>query len=180
MIPGVIADRYATALLELGEESSQLSALVEELERAAEAYASSQELRASFDNPLLPIQAKRAILTDICDRLALGVIARNALAMLIDRRRIRALPAIADRLRILADQRRGILAAEVFVAMPLRDDYFQRLARELERLTGKRIALKRTLDPSLLGGVVVRVGDTVYDGSLVTRLKHLKDTMLPN
>lgn len=51
MIPGVIADRYATALLELGEESSQLSALVEELERAAEAYASSQELRASFDNP---------------------------------------------------------------------------------------------------------------------------------
>jgi len=72
------------------------------------------------------------------------------------------------------------LAAEVFVAMPLRDDYFQRLARELERLTGKRIALKRTLDPSLLGGVVVRVGDTVYDGSLVTRLKHLKDTMLPN
>lgn len=180
MIPGVIAKRYATALLELGVEANQLDQLVGEIARAAQAYEASAELRAAFDDPLVPAAAKKAILNDVAERLGLGQTTRNALGLLLDRRRIRALPAIAARLRELADAKRGVLRAEVHAAMPLPEEYFEKLQRELERITGRRIALERKLDPSLVCGVVVRVGDTVYDGSLVARVRQMKETMLPN
>jgi F-type H+-transporting ATPase subunit delta len=180
VIPGVIAKRYATALLELGGESGQLDALVEEIARAAAAYESSDELRHAFENPLVSPAAKKAILGDIGERLALSATARSFLGILVDRRRIRALPPIAQRLREMADLRRGITRAEVSTAMPLPEEYFEKLQRELERITGRKVALDRKLDPALLCGVLIRIGDTVYDGSLIARLKQLKETMLPN
>ncbi len=179
MIPGVIAKRYATALLELGSEANQLDALVDEIARAAQAYDASSELRGAFENPLIPHGAKKLILADIVERLGLGATSRSFLGLLVDRRRIRALPAISTRLREMADLRRGLTRAEVLTAMPLPEEYFEKLQRELERITGRKVALDRKLDPSLLCGVLVRIGDTIYDGSLVARLKQLKDTMAP-
>lgn len=180
MIPGVIAKRYATALLELGSESGQLDALVDELQRAAAAYDASVELRSALADPLIAVKAKHEIVREIAQRLGLGATAKNALGLLLDRRRIRALPAIAQRLREMADDKRGVLRAEVLTAMPLPEEYFTQLQKQLERVTGRRIALDRKLDPSLISGVVARVGDTVYDGSLVARLRKMRETMLPN
>ena len=180
MIPGVIAKRYATALLELGSETGQLDALVDELQRAAAAYDASAELRAALADPLIAIQAKQQILADIAGRLGLSQAAKNTLALLLDRRRIKALPAIATRLRSMADEKRGIFRAKVLTAMPLPEEFFTQLQQQLERVTGRRIALDRKLDPSLICGVVARVGDTVYDGSLIARLRKMKETMLPN
>ena len=180
MIPGVIAKRYATALLELGAEANQLDTLVEEIARAAAAYEASAELRNAFENPLIPHVAKKLILGSVVDRLALGATTRSFLGLLVDRRRIRALPPIATRLREMADLRRGLTRAEVLTAMPLPEEYFEKLQRELERITGRKVALDRKLDPSLICGVLIRIGDTVYDGSLIARLKQLKETMQPN
>lgn len=180
MIPGVIARRYATALLELGVETGQLDALVDELHRAAQAYESSAELRNALLDPLVAIEAKKGILEDVGQRLGLGQAARNTMQMLLDRRRIQALPPIAQRLREMADDKRGILRAEVLTAMPLPEEYFTQLQQQLERVTGRRIALDRKLDPALICGVVARVGDTVYDGSLLSRLRKMKESILPN
>lgn len=180
MIPGVIARRYATALLELGTETGQLDTLVEELQRAAQAYESSAELRTTLADPLVAVQAKQQILAEVADRLGLGQAAKNTLNLLLDRRRVKALPPIAARLRAMADEKRGLLRAEVHTAMPLPEEYFTQLQQQLERVTGRRIALDRKLDPTLICGVVARVGDTVYDGSLIARLRRLKETMLPN
>jgi F-type H+-transporting ATPase subunit delta len=180
VIPGVISRRYATALLELGSESGQLDALVEELGRAAQTYEASPELRAALADPLVAVQAKHEIVNEIGQRLALGQVTKNALSLLVDRRRIKALPAIAGRLREMADEKRGIIRAEVLTAMPLPEEYFTQLQQQLERVTGRRVALDRKLDPALICGVVARVGDTVYDGSLIARLRQLKETMLPN
>jgi len=180
VIPGVIARRYATALLELGTETGQLDGLVEELARAGQVYDASVELRSVLGDPLVSADAKKGILGDVSTRLNLGQVAKNALQLLLDRRRIAALPAIAQRLREMADAQRGILRAEVLTAMPLPEEYFTQLQAQLERVTGRRVALDRKLDPSLICGVVARVGDTVYDGSLLARLRQIKETMLPN
>jgi F-type H+-transporting ATPase subunit delta len=180
VIPGVIAKRYATALLDLGSESGQLDALVEEIASASATYESSVELQHAFENPLIPAAAKKAMLHDLVEALRLGVTARSFLGLLVDRRRIKALPPIATRLREMADLRRGITRAEVLTAMPLPEEYFEKLQRELERITGQKVALDRKLDPTLICGVLIRVGDTIYDGSLIARLKQLKETMLPN
>ena len=180
MIPGVIAKRYATALLELGGEANELDALVEEIANAAAVYEGSTELRNAFENPLIPHAAKKQILGDIVGRLSLGATARSFLGLLVDRRRIRALPPIAVRLREMADLRRGLTRAEVATAMPLPEEYFEKLQRELERITGRKVALDRKLDPSLICGVRIRIGDTIYDGSLIARLTQLKEAMQPS
>ena len=180
VIPGVIARRYATALLEIGVESGRLDALVDEIKNAAEAYDNSAELRSAFADPLVPIQAKQAILSDLGQRLNFGPTTKNVLTMLLDRRRIQAIVPISQRLKEIADAQRGVLRAEVHTAMPLPEEYFTQLQQQLERVTGRRIALDRKLDPSLICGVVARVGDTIYDGSLLSRLRSIKDSMLPN
>jgi F-type H+-transporting ATPase subunit delta len=180
VIPPVVARRYATALLELGAESGQLEALVDELRRASEAYAGSAELRSTLADPLVPLAAKREIMVEVATRLNVGQTTKNALGLLVDRRRIQALPAIAQRLREMADDKRGMLRAEVSTAMPLPEEYFTQLQHQLERVTGRKIALDRKLDPTLICGVVARVGDTVYDGSLLARLRDIKESMLPN
>ncbi|MBX3232898.1 MAG: ATP synthase F1 subunit delta [Labilithrix sp.] len=180
MIPGIIARRYATALLELGVETNTLDALVDEIGRAAQAYDTSPELRSALADPLVPIQAKHAILAEVGQRLGLGQASKNVFKMLLDRRRVQAIVPIAQRLKEMADDKRGVVRAEVLTAMPLPEEYFTQLQQQLERVTGRRIALDRKLDPTLICGVVARVGDTIYDGSLMSRLRQIKDSMLPN
>jgi F-type H+-transporting ATPase subunit delta len=180
VIPSQVARRYARAVLEIGIETGTLDALVNEMSRAAEAYAGSAELRAALENPLISVLAKRAILVEISDRLGLGPTARNTLQLLSDRRRMRALPGIAQRLHEFSDQRRGVVRAEVTTAAPLGNSYYAQLQTQLEKLTGKQVVIDRREDPGLIGGVVTRIGDTVYDGSLRTRLHELKHALLPS
>jgi len=180
MIAGVVARRYANALLELGHESGQLDALVEEVTEVAAAYESSAEMRHALENPLFPYEVKKAILTDLAGTIGLGQTARNALLLLNDRRRMRALPGIAKLLREMADRKKGVLRAEVVTAAPLSEAYYGRLQQQLEKMTGKKVVIDRREDPTILAGVVTRIGDTVYDGSLSTRLQEIKHALTPS
>lgn len=180
MVPAAVAQRYAKALFALGEESNQLEALVGELTRAAEAYDASAELRGTLENPLVPHAAKVAILGDVAQRLSLGAAAKNTLLLLSDRRRMRALPAIVRELRVLSDKKRGVLRAQVTSAKPLTPAYLDRLKVQLEKMTGKKVEIDLTEDPELLAGVVARIGDRVYDGSLRSRLREMRAQLLPS
>lgn len=178
MINMTVARRYAKAILELGSEGGNLDALVEELLNLSAAYEASAELRNALENPLVPFEAKKAILGQLAERLGLSATARHTVLLLNDRRRMRVLPGIAQLLKEMTDQRRGVVRAVVTTAVPLADGYYDRLRDRLEKMTGKKVVLDRREDPSLIGGVVARIGDTVIDGSLRARLQEMKSALL--
>jgi F-type H+-transporting ATPase subunit delta len=175
-----VARRYAKAVFEIGVESGRLEALVEELGTLASAYEKSPDLQRALDNPLVTREAKKAILREVADRSGVSPAAKHALLLLGDRRRLHALPAVAKLLREMGDAKRGVLRAEVTTAVRLSDAYYAKLQQQLEKLTGRRVAIDRREDPSILAGVIARIGDRVYDGSLRTRLTELGQALQPN
>jgi len=180
MVNTNVARRYATAIFEIGRESGNLGALVEEIVFFAQNYAASRELRNALENPLVSYDAKRAILIDIAEQLGLGQTARNTLLLLNDRRRLRALPDIAQQLKEKTDIERGVVRAEVTTAVRLSENYYAKLQAELEKMTGKRVVLDRREDPTIIAGVITRIGDTVIDGSIRTQLQEMKQVLLPD
>ena len=174
---GGVARRYARALFLIGEERRSLELVTSEVETLAQTWSESDELRNVMLNPLFPMSKRRDILRAIVDKLGVSEIARNAAMLLLDRSRLPALPHIAKGLRLLADEREGKVRAEVVSAAPLPDQYFERLRARLEAMTGKRVILERRLDPSLIAGLVARVGDRLYDGSARTRLAEIREAL---
>ncbi len=177
---GAIASRYARAIFELGSETDTADALIADIVSASTSYAGSVELQDALENPLVAHSVKRSIVTDFATALGVGTLAKNTLLLLSDRRRLRVLPAIAKRLGEMSDLRKGVVHAEVTTAAPLGEAYYARLQQQLEKMTGKKVSLDRREDPSLIAGVITRIGDTVYDGSLRSRLESLKNALLPN
>ena len=180
MSSSVVADRYARALLELALESNQVQSVAQQLRRAADVYASSAELRDVLNDPILDETKRANVVRAIGDRLGLGATVHDTLRVLVERRRISAIAEIAERLLNLADEQAGIVKATVASAAPLSDGQFDAIRQELERLTGCKVTVERQQDPSLLAGVVARVGDHVIDASLRGRFTELGQKLLEN
>jgi F-type H+-transporting ATPase subunit delta len=179
MSVSIVARRYAKAVAEIGIESGQLDNVVEEMNAFAAAWAESPELRNAIENPLVPHAAKKAVIGEVADRIGASATTKHTVLLLVDRRRARSLPYVAQNLRELADARKGLLRAEVTTAAPLSDTYYARLEAQLEKMTGKRVVVERKTDPALIAGVVTRIGDRILDGSLRTRLQSLRDSLMP-
>lgn len=175
----IVARRYAKALLELGVEQNAVDKIAEDFEAIAHAFETSHELRNALENPLVAHAAKKAVMSDLCDHIGASPMTKNALLLLIDRRRTKTLPYVARYLRELADARKGIVRAEVTTAVALSDAYYERLRQQLEKMTGKHVVVDKRTDPALVAGVVTRIGDRIFDGSLRTRLQALRDALLP-
>jgi F-type H+-transporting ATPase subunit delta len=175
----IVARRYARAVLEIGVELGQLDGIVEEVAAFAAAWEASTEFRNAIENPLVAHAAKKAVVNELAERLGASATTRHTVLLLVDRRRARALPYLAKTLRELADARKGLLRAEVTTAAPLSDTYYARLEAQLEKMTGKRVVVERRTDPTLIAGVVTRIGDRILDGSLRTRLQSLRDALMP-
>jgi F-type H+-transporting ATPase subunit delta len=168
-----VAERYAQAIFELGLETGGVTALIEDFHRLADVYEESEELRKIVNNPLVPDADRRATIDEICDRVGVTDLAKNAMGLLTRRRRLSALSAIAKELDRLSDQRAGIVRASVVSAEPLSEAFAEKLTDELKAMTGRRIVLDQRHDPELLAGLIVRIGDQVIDGSARTRLAEL-------
>ena len=175
----VVARRYARALIELGAETGALDAIVRDITAAAQLIDESPELRDVRDNPQVSSVTRKAVFAEIAQRLGAAPASKNALLLLVDNGRLRALPAIARALREEADRRAGVVRAHVSSAAPLSDGYVQRLTQALEARFQKKVVVQRTVDPALIAGVVTRVGDTIIDGSVRARLQELKTELVP-
>src|SRR5262249_30246750 len=146
--------------------------LNKDIGQIADVYDGSDELRLVLDNPLLAEGAREGILSDLGEKLGLGPTAKNALRVIAQKRRLPILPDLARQLSRLTDEAANLVRAKVTSAAPLSDSYLTRLKDELEKATGKKIAIEHKLDPDLLAGVVTQIGDRVIDGSLKARLQN--------
>jgi F-type H+-transporting ATPase subunit delta len=172
-----LSRRYARAILELATEQNQVEQVGQQLSEFASLWTGSEELRSVFLNPEVSSEARKAVLVEIAQRAGLSQLARNSVLYIADRGRIAALPAIARAFNDLAQGTSGIVRAEVTSAAPLSDAYYTQLQKTLEQVTGHRVALEKKTDPNLIAGVVTRVGDKVYDGSIKSRLTELQDSL---
>jgi F-type H+-transporting ATPase subunit delta len=174
MTTSILGRRYATALYSLAEQAGSVDKVGQDLRDFAASFEGSRELRTAFENPIVGMQSRRQILREIAAQSGMDPLVRDTLLLVSDRGRMSQVSDIASAYVTLAETRSGRVRAEVVTAAELPEAYFQELQRTLERVTGKKVSIARRVDPSLLGGVVTRVGDQVFDGSLRHQLEGLK------
>jgi len=172
------AARYARALFEVAQQESDIQKVQQDLDAVVATIAEHPELGRVFESRTLDDGARRNIIVAVGERLGVAVPVRKLLGLLADRRRLELLPDLAAVYteHLLAFQ--NVLQAEVATAAPLGADQAAALQQSLAAATGKEIIMQLTVDPALLGGVVTRVGSTVYDGSVRTQLKKMRDQLV--
>jgi F-type H+-transporting ATPase subunit delta len=168
---------YSKALLEVGEERGLSETFAEQLTAFAAAIESDRMLRVFFESPKIAVGDKKAALERaLTDRLDGAVL--NLIKMLIDRSRQALFGEIADVFGELLDDARGRTHVQIVAARPISDSSRDRLVSLLSERLGREIITESSADADLLGGMTVRFGDTVIDGSLRTKLKHVRDAMI--
>lgn len=166
--------QYANALADIAVAQGAAEAVLKQLNDFGALYADSPELRNVLSSPAVTRAAKRGVIEKITARMRAAKILRNFLFIIADRQRMHALPEIVASFQEVMRQRQGIAEAEISSAAGLSAAQKTEMKKTLERLTGKRVEPKYSIDPALLGGAVVRIGDTIYDGSLRNRLNDLR------
>jgi F-type H+-transporting ATPase subunit delta len=169
-------DGYAAAILEFARAEGQLERIGDELFRIARAFESSNDLREALTDPRLPVERKQAIIGDLLDDRVLTLTV-NMVNFVVSTGRSADLPAIADRLAERAAAARDKVIAEVRSAVELDAATEERLAEALSLATGRDVEVKSVVDPSVIGGLVARVGDVVIDGSVKHRMDQLRETL---
>jgi len=164
---------YAKALFEIARAEGSLDEVEDELFRFARSYESSDALRNALTNDMIPAAKRQAIVEDLLGGKATST-TTQLVSMVVGSGRGRDLPAIIDLLVARASSSKNLEVAEVRTAVTLSDDQQARLAAALANATGKQVNLKVVVDPSVLGGIIATVGDTVIDGTVRTRLDQLK------
>jgi F-type H+-transporting ATPase subunit delta len=166
--------QYANALADIVLEQGAAEPARKQLADFEAAYAESAELRSFLASPAATRQEKHGVIEKIIARLGASKIIRNFLFVIVDNQRALLLPEIVAAFEQVLMDRQGIEQAEVVSPVELNNTQKSTLLRTLERLTGKRIQAKYTLEAGLIGGAVVRIGDTIYDGSLRKKLNVLR------
>jgi len=166
--------QYANALADIALEQGAAEPTAKQLSAFGAVYAESAELRTFLASPAVTIEGKHAVIEKIIVRMGASKILRNFLFVIADHRRTALIPEIIATFQQVIRQRQGVAEAEISSAVELSAAQKKELAATLARLTGKKIETKYSLDPALLGGAVVRIGDTIYDGSLRSRLNEMR------
>ncbi|HSH11127.1 MAG TPA: ATP synthase F1 subunit delta [Ilumatobacter sp.] len=169
-------DGYARALFEIARAEGTLDEVEDELFRFARSYESSDALRNVLTDEMIPSAKRQAIIEDLLGGKATPT-TTQLVSMVVGSGRGHDLPAIIDKLVERASNSKDLEVAEVRSAVALTDDQQDRLKAALANATGKAVNLKVIVDPSILGGIVATVGDTVIDGSVRTRVDQLKSRL---
>ena len=169
-------DAYATALFEVARAEGNLERVEAELYQVARAIEDNEALRSKLTDQALPVELRQGIVEDLHGNRTQPV-TKALVSFVVGSGRARDLPTIIDLLVQRTAEERQEVVAEVRSAIPLDDDQQARLADALSRRTGQKVSVKVNVDPSILGGIVATIGDTVIDGSIRRRLDQLKESL---
>jgi F-type H+-transporting ATPase subunit delta len=172
-----VASRYAAALVEVAMEQHNADQIKTDLASFAEAFFTSADLRNFLESPAASAEEKRKVVAELASRMKLATASRNFIFLLVDHRRTEILGEIQQAFHSELNARLGIAEAHVSSARELSAEEKRELTSALQRRTGKKIEAKFHKDESLLGGAVVRVGSTVYDGSVREQLARLRQQL---
>jgi F-type H+-transporting ATPase subunit delta len=172
-----IAKRYARAFFKIAGQEQRYEQFHRELVRFSSLLEKNRHLFEFLANPVFAQPDKRAVVDALLEKLALSPLTANFLRLLVDKRRIGILSHIEGCYRELVDDALQKAAVTVKTAFPLSDMLSARLRQEMETLTGRKVEMTIVEDPSLLGGIVVKVGDRLYDGSIRTQLVNMRNLL---
>ncbi|MGD8317633.1 MAG: ATP synthase F1 subunit delta [Myxococcales bacterium] len=172
--------RYAKALLDLARERGELDAVLRDVGALSDAWQESAELRELLQSPVIPRPALNSVLDALMERLQTVQIVRNTVHLLTDKGRLGHIDQVFKAVGELAEAETGRIRVQVTSARPMSDAYYAELTEKLQRMTDREVVLVKNEDPSLIGGVVTRIGDQIFDGSLSNQLSELRETLLAN
>ena len=173
-VASVYARAFAEVVFDLQLDAARAAG---GLRRIAALFEESADLRRVWENPAVPAEQKRKLLDAIVQREGIDKEVRNLVAVLIDHRRLPFLPRIVEQFEKELDARMGFAEAQISSARELGDTEKRTLEAQIEKVTGKKVRARYGLDASLLGGAVVRVGSTIYDGSVKGQLERMKEAL---
>ena len=172
------ATRYARALLDVAvREKGDLQRIEQELAVFVDLFTEHPTLAKVLLNPAIPVQRKHAAVAELVGRLKMSSVLAKLIALLAERDRLVLLPELLASYRERLLDHQNVVRAEVTTAVPLAADRTQAIRHGLAQLTGRTVTLATTVNPSIIGGVVARIGSTVYDGSVTTQLRKMKQRL---
>jgi len=172
-----VARRYASALADVVAERGEAREVQQELVAWADLLRTNPNLREVFANPTIPLDQKRKVLQKLLDIARPRPTTTNFLKVLLQNQRLTELQEINRKFAAVLDDRAGVVAARVTTAHPVPATTQQSLEAKLHQLTGKRVRIEFDTDPDLIGGLVARIGSTIFDGSVRNQLDQFKEKM---
>jgi F-type H+-transporting ATPase subunit delta len=177
--PGVVTLRYAHAFASVVQTSGlDAAAARQQMKSFAETFDGSHDLREILENPSIPSDQKLAVVDALAERLGMMREVRNFIAVIMDNMRLSDLNEIIAAYERVADVDQGVAEAEVTTAFDLNEDDRRTLEAQVAKLAGGKVRVAYRQDKALLGGAIVKIGSTVYDGSIRGSLEQLKQTLV--
>jgi len=172
-----LAERYAAALFDVADERRTLDEVASDLRELRAMLAGSAELMRLVRSPILTRGEQGKAIVALAERAGLSLLVRDFLAVVAKNRRLFAVPAMIEAYLAKLAERRGEVTAEVTAARPLSETQLARLSEQLRRSVGRRVSVDARVDPGLIGGMVIKVGSRMIDGSLNSKLQRLQLVM---
>jgi F-type H+-transporting ATPase subunit delta len=173
----ILARRYAKALFAVGKEENKFEEYNETLQGVAGLYASHPEVSDALTNPLYPLDIRQKVMVGMIASMGVEKIMANFLNLLVEKKRAGILPEVAEEYQIMVDNEKNVSHGSVVSAIELSEALQLKVRATLEKLTGKKVELTTSVDPSIIGGIIAKVGDLELDGSIRTQLASLKDSI---
>ena len=171
-----LSKRYARALFSLGQEDGSFGQYGQELEEFTDFFRKNNDFKQAISNPIFAMEDRKKVLKLLLDQSGFSSLVKNFLYLLLDKNRIGAIEAISDYYAKLTDEASNIAHAEIITAKPLKEETLGNVVKSLVELTSKDIKPDVKEDPDIIGGIIVKIGDLVLDGSIKAQLEGLKES----